>query len=133
MAPPVLLRPTALESYAAAKTIAGHAIRTPCIRLNWDGPKEVEIFLKLENLQPIGSFKIRPGVPGLEAARVCEQSLHTIRACVRACVHARACWVWVGGWVGGWVAGLGLAGSMLCECAPLRVNVHGSMRVCVQG
>jgi threonine dehydratase len=33
------------------------AIRTPLVRLNYDGP--AEIFLKLECLQPIGSFKIR--------------------------------------------------------------------------
>jgi threonine dehydratase len=38
--------------------IAGTAIRTPLVRLNLrDAP--AEIFLKLENLQPIGSFKIR--------------------------------------------------------------------------
>ena len=33
------------------------AIRTPLVRLNYDG--EAEIYLKLECLQPIGSFKIR--------------------------------------------------------------------------
>ena len=33
------------------------AIRTPLVKLNYEGP--VEIYLKLENLQPIGSFKIR--------------------------------------------------------------------------
>ena len=33
------------------------AIRTPLVRLNYDGP--AEIYLKLENLQPIGAFKIR--------------------------------------------------------------------------
>ncbi|HYM75992.1 MAG TPA: pyridoxal-phosphate dependent enzyme [Candidatus Dormibacteraeota bacterium] len=33
------------------------AIRTPLVRLNYDGP--AEIYLKLECLQPIGSFKIR--------------------------------------------------------------------------
>jgi threonine dehydratase len=32
-------------------------VRTPLIRLQHDGP--AEIFLKLENLQPIGSFKLR--------------------------------------------------------------------------
>ena len=38
--------------------IAGKAIRTPLVRLNLrDHP--AEIYLKLENLQPIGSFKIR--------------------------------------------------------------------------
>src|SRR5215471_2750056 len=33
------------------------AVRTPLVRLNYDAP--AEIYLKLENLQPIGSFKIR--------------------------------------------------------------------------
>lgn len=42
----------------ARKVIAGSAIRTPLVRLNVeDAP--AEIYLKLENLQPIGSFKIR--------------------------------------------------------------------------
>ncbi len=45
-----------LEQIDAARTaIAGIAIRTPLIRL----PAPTEIYLKLENLQPIGSFKIR--------------------------------------------------------------------------
>src|SRR5256885_11413048 len=34
------------------------AIRTPLVRLNWE-QAPAEIYLKLENLQPIGSFKIR--------------------------------------------------------------------------
>ena len=42
----------------ARVTIAGSAVRTPLVRLNvTDAP--AEIYLKLENLQPIGSFKIR--------------------------------------------------------------------------
>jgi threonine dehydratase len=42
----------------ARERIKGSAIRTPLIRLNVDDAP-VEIYLKLENLQPIGSFKIR--------------------------------------------------------------------------
>jgi threonine dehydratase len=42
---------------AARERIAGAAIRTPLVRLNADAP--AEIYLKLECLQPIGSFKIR--------------------------------------------------------------------------
>ena len=43
---------------AARGRIAGSVIRTPLIRLNvTDAP--AEIYLKLENLQPIGSFKLR--------------------------------------------------------------------------
>ena len=42
----------------AGRVIAGSAIRTPLVRLNIS-PETPEIYLKLENLQPIGSFKIR--------------------------------------------------------------------------
>ncbi|HKE15525.1 MAG TPA: pyridoxal-phosphate dependent enzyme [Kofleriaceae bacterium] len=42
---------------AARDRIAGLALRTPLVRLHLgDGP---EVYLKLENLQPIGSFKLR--------------------------------------------------------------------------
>jgi threonine dehydratase len=42
----------------ARRRIAGSALRTPLVRLNVsDAPADV--YLKLENLQPIGSFKIR--------------------------------------------------------------------------
>ncbi len=48
-----------LEAIRAARArIRGAAVRTPLLRLEVDaGP--AEIFLKLENLQPIGSFKLR--------------------------------------------------------------------------
>ena len=42
----------------ARRVIAPTAIRTPLVRLNVDRAP-AEIYLKLENLQPIGSFKIR--------------------------------------------------------------------------
>jgi threonine dehydratase len=52
--------PTTLAAAAEARrNIAGIAIRTPLVRLNTDGAGDHEIYLKLENLQPIGSFKIR--------------------------------------------------------------------------
>jgi threonine dehydratase len=41
----------------AYKHVYEAAIRTPLVRLNYDGP--AEIYLKLECLQPIGAFKIR--------------------------------------------------------------------------
>ena len=41
----------------ARKHVYEAAIRTPLVRLNHDGP--AQIYLKLECLQPIGSFKIR--------------------------------------------------------------------------
>src|SRR3954471_1876627 len=50
--------PTLADIEEARRTIIGAAIRTPLVRLNvFDAP--AEIYLKLENLQPIGSFKIR--------------------------------------------------------------------------
>jgi threonine dehydratase len=49
------------EIQAAKGRIAGSALRTPLVRLNLDDAP-AEIYLKLENLQPIGSFKIRGAV-----------------------------------------------------------------------
>ena len=53
------LEPPGLPSIRAARErIAGSAVRTPLVRLN--APEiETEIWLKLECLQPIGSFKLR--------------------------------------------------------------------------
>ncbi len=57
------------DASQARERIAGFAIRTPLLRLNTDGlgaaplPPSIDngagIYLKLESLQPIGSFKIR--------------------------------------------------------------------------
>jgi len=46
------------EIEAARDRIAGAAVRTPLVRLHVAGAP-AEIYLKLENLQPINSFKIR--------------------------------------------------------------------------
>ncbi len=48
---------TLISAQSARENISGIALRTPLVRLNQDAKNEV--FLKLENLQPIGSFKIR--------------------------------------------------------------------------
>ena len=53
-----LMLPSLAEIHDARKMIADSAIRTPLVRLNVDDAP-AEIYLKLENLQPIGSFKIR--------------------------------------------------------------------------
>jgi threonine dehydratase len=50
--------PTLAQIQEARQGIGGSAIRTPLVRLNID-QAPAEIYLKLENLQPIGSFKIR--------------------------------------------------------------------------
>jgi threonine dehydratase len=50
--------PITLEQVQEARrNIASVALRTPLIRCNTDAP--ANLYLKLENLQPIGSFKIR--------------------------------------------------------------------------
>jgi threonine dehydratase len=49
---------------AARGNLRGIAIRTPLLRLNAEMPG-TRIYLKLENLQPWGSFKIRPAVNAL--------------------------------------------------------------------
>ena len=54
------------EIERARDTIAGAAIRTPLLRLPVEGP--AEFWLKLENLQPIGSFKIRGAVSAIRQA-----------------------------------------------------------------
>lgn len=51
-----LMPPTLDEVRAAAKRLTGIVNRTPLVRLNFE---ERPIYLKLENLQPIGSFKLR--------------------------------------------------------------------------
>jgi threonine dehydratase len=49
------------EIEAARARIAGSVIRTPLVRLYVEGAP-AEIYLKLENLQPINSFKIRGAI-----------------------------------------------------------------------
>ena len=54
--------PTLSQIQQARRTIEKTAIRTPLVRLNISDdllPSRTEIYLKLENLQPIGAFKIR--------------------------------------------------------------------------
>jgi threonine dehydratase len=52
------IEPIGIDDIVAARErIAGTVVRTPLVRLHVDAP--FEIYLKLENLQPIGSFKLR--------------------------------------------------------------------------
>src|SRR5439155_24105326 len=50
--------PTLEDIRAARARIAGSVLTTPLVRLNVENAPG-EIWLKLENLQPIGSFKLR--------------------------------------------------------------------------
>ena len=53
--------PTGADVAAARANIRGFAVRTPLLKLSVDRPG-VNLYLKLENLQPLGSFKIRPAL-----------------------------------------------------------------------
>ena len=58
--------PTVGQVAAARDNIRPSALRTPLVKLNADLPG-ASIFLKLENLQPWGSFKIRPALNALKS------------------------------------------------------------------
>src|SRR2546428_13991650 len=63
----------------AQKRTAGLVIRTPVVRLNVeDAP--AEIWLKLENLQPTGSFKVR-GAGNAVALLTPEERTHGVFTC----------------------------------------------------
>jgi threonine dehydratase len=61
-----LTAPSLDEIRAARERLAGVTLRTPLVRLNADAPAEV--WLKLENLQPIGCFKLRGATNAMRLA-----------------------------------------------------------------
>jgi len=67
-----LTAPTLADIEAARERIRGVAVRTPLLRLSLDGLElpdpAPEIWLKLENLQPIGSFKLRGATNAIRLA-----------------------------------------------------------------
>ncbi|MFQ5967118.1 MAG: threonine/serine dehydratase [Acidimicrobiia bacterium] len=67
-------QPVPLEKIQRAReNIRAHVVRTPVIQLEVEAP--AEIYLKLENLQPIGSFKLRGAgnaIAGLEQEQLTE-------------------------------------------------------------
>jgi threonine dehydratase len=63
---PTVSAPTIDDIHAARERLAGVVLRTPLVRLNVDAP--AEIYLKLENLQPIGSFKLRGAANAMRLA-----------------------------------------------------------------
>jgi threonine dehydratase len=66
MLSPALTLPTSEDVAAARDNIRGFALRTPLLKLA-AGLPGVNIYLKLENLQPLGSFKIRPAMNVLKS------------------------------------------------------------------
>lgn len=62
------LKPPSLDAIeAAAARLKGRIVRTPLVRLSAPG-LDAEIHVKLENLQPGGSFKVRPALNALLSA-----------------------------------------------------------------
>ena len=61
-----ILKPVlASETKSAQKRLERHVIKSPMVKLKWDRPgghQGPQIYLKLENLQAINSFKIRGAV-----------------------------------------------------------------------
>jgi threonine dehydratase len=62
-----LSAPTLDEIQAARGRLAGVTVRTPLLRLNAEGTS-AEVWIKLENLQPIGSFKLRGATNAMRLA-----------------------------------------------------------------
>jgi threonine dehydratase len=62
-----LAAPTLADVEAARERLRGIVTRTPLVRLNVDDAP-AEIYLKLENLQPIGSFKLRGATNAMRLA-----------------------------------------------------------------
>jgi threonine dehydratase len=67
--PSILTLPTCEAVAAARANIRNFAVRTPLLKLVGD-PPGVNLYLKLENLQPLGSFKIRPAINVLKTMDV---------------------------------------------------------------
>jgi threonine dehydratase len=66
------------EIEAARGRIAGAAVRTPLLRLHVEAP--AEIYLKLENLQPVNSFKIRGATNAVMLASAGERAKGLVTA-----------------------------------------------------
>ena len=65
------LKPVPIEEIRSARhRISDSTIRTPLLRFNYDGlrAQNTEIYLKLENLQPSGAFKLRGAVNAIKLA-----------------------------------------------------------------
>jgi threonine dehydratase len=72
MAAPLTLEvPTLDDVLAARETLRGVAVRTPLVRLTLESAP-APAWLKLENLQPMGSFKLRGAVNAMAAHSVRE-------------------------------------------------------------
>ncbi len=73
--------PTGEEIEEARRRLEGKVVRTPLVRLR-AGEDDAEVYLKLENLQPIGSFKLRGACNAMEGApaSLLERGVYTASA-----------------------------------------------------
>src|SRR5947209_19570413 len=69
---------TTTQIEQASARIRGSVLRTPVVRLNIDS--DMEIYLKLENLQPTGSFKVRGACNAIALAGLVAKSREIGRA-----------------------------------------------------
>jgi threonine dehydratase len=67
------------EIEAARERLAGVAVRTPLVRLHYES-SPAEIYLKLESLQPINSFKIRGATNAIMLASPAERAKGLVTA-----------------------------------------------------
>ena len=67
------------EIRRARELVAGSVVRTPLIRLHADEAPG-EVYLKLENLQPIGSFKLRGALSAIKQADPAELARGVVTA-----------------------------------------------------
>ena len=67
----IMLPVLACETESAQRRLETHIVQSPIIKLKWDGIGEDqrEIYLKLENLEAINSFKIRGAVNAILAEK----------------------------------------------------------------
>ncbi|XP_070541911.1 L-threonine ammonia-lyase-like [Ptychodera flava] len=67
----------------AKRRIKGTAVRTPLVALNESDTSSRKIYLKLENLQPIGSFKLRGAYNAMQCLpqeQLCREGVYTSSA-----------------------------------------------------
>ncbi|GAB1608389.1 serine racemase-like [Argonauta hians] len=71
------LQPTFADIYKAQKAMEGKILKTPLVPLNIDWPY-AKIYLKLENLHPVGSFKIRNAFGSFEHLPPNTKAVYTV-------------------------------------------------------
>ena len=102
---------------AARKRIAATIVRTPLIKLQ-TGTRGPEIYLKLENLQPINSFKLRGAANAV--------------ACLEAAQRAAGVWTISAGNAGQGVAYAARQAGVPCTVVTIETAPGAGTRVTVR-